>query len=136
MRVRHVRLNLLMENVLLQMINFANKLHTWFLNLNDQLGLSLSDKELHFWIFGLSALVLFYFVRILFKLFNKLSKSIVAFLFTFVFLLAFAFANEMGQYYTSAGVMDFRDVISGINGFLVFFVIAFGLELVLKLFKH
>ncbi len=124
-----------METIFYQLIQIANKLHSWFLNLNESLGLSLSDKELHFWIFGASALLLFYFVRIVFRLLNKLSLSIVAFLFTFIFLLAFAFANEMGQYYTSAGIMDFADIISGLNGFLVFFSIAFGIELLIKLFK-
>ena len=125
-----------MENIFQKLISVSTELHTWFININDKLGLSLNDKQLHFWIFGASALVLFYIVRILFRLLNKLSLSIVAFLFTFVFLLAFAFANEMGQYYTSAGIMDFADVVSGINGFLVFFAIAFSLELILKLFKH
>ena len=125
-----------MENIFQKLISVSTELHTWFININDKLGLSLNDKQLHFWIFGACALVPFYIVRILFRLLNKLSLSIVAFLFTFVFLLAFAFANEMGQYYTSAGIMDFADVVSGINGFLVFFAIAFSLELILKLFKH
>ncbi len=124
-----------MENILEKLISVSTDLHTWFLNLNDQLGLALNDKQLHFWIFGISALILFYIVRIVFKLLNKLSISIVAFLFTLVFLLAFAFANEMGQYYSSAGIMDFQDVISGINGFLVFFGIAFVLELIYKFLK-
>lgn len=126
----------IIKQFLQEIISISNQLHTWFLNLNDQFGISLSDKELHFWIFGLSALVLFYIVRFIFRLLNKLSLSIVAFLFTFIFLLAFAFATEMGQFFSNQGVMDFADVISGIYGFLVFFGIAFSFELFLKLFKH
>lgn len=125
-----------MAQLLTFFITNINKLHNWILNLNDIYGLNFTDKQLHFWIFGLAALA-FYFVMIkFFKVLSKVSISLIAFLFTFTVLLGISLAIEVGQRITQQGVMDFQDVVSGMYGFLVLFSIAFVIELIIKLWKR
>lgn len=122
-----------MADALTFIIQKINGIHNWILNLNDHYHWDLSDKQLHFWIFGLGALAFYFLALWLFKRLSRFSISLIAFLFTFTVLVGLALAIEIGQKITRQGVMDFQDVVSGVYGFLVFFAIAFAIELVLKL---
>jgi glycopeptide antibiotics resistance protein len=104
-------------------INIVNEVHGWILSLNDNYSWALSDKDLHFIIFGLLSLAFFVGVNYTFKHLAKISVNLVSFIYTFTVMFALALAIEFGQRYTGEGIMDFDDVLSGIYGFIVFLVV-------------
>ena len=104
-------------------INIVNSIHHWILSLNDNYSWALSDKDLHFIIFGLLSLAFFIGTNFMFKRLAKISLNLVSFIYTFTVMFALALAIEFGQRYTNQGVMDFDDVLYGIYGFIAFFVI-------------
>lgn len=124
-----------MSEFLTFIIKHINQIHNWILNLNDAQGWALTDKQLHFWIFGLGAMLIFFVVQVVFKFLAKWSITAISFIFTFTVLLGLAMAIEVGQRVTKQGVMDFNDVVSGVYGFLVFFAIYFLFELISRFIK-
>jgi glycopeptide antibiotics resistance protein len=124
-----------MSEFLTFIIKYINQFHNWILNLNDAQGWAFTDKQLHFWIFGLGAMLIFFVVQVVFKLLAKWSMTAISFIFTFTVLLGLALAIEVGQRVTKQGVMDFNDIVSGVNGFLVFFAIYFIFELISRFIK-
>lgn len=112
-------------------INIVNSMHRWILSLNDNYAWALSDKDLHFIIFGLLSLAFFIGTHFMFKRLAKISLNLVSFIYTFTVMFALALAIEFGQRYTNQGVMDFDDVLYGIYGFIAFFIIyQVGLKIV------
>lgn len=103
-------------------IEIVNKVHRWILTLNDQYTWALSDKDLHFIVFGLLALGFFIMIHALFRRLAKISINLLSFIYTFTVMFALALAIEFGQRITRQGIMDFDDVLSGMVGFVVFFV--------------
>lgn len=126
----------MLEKILTDSVHFINRMHTILLDLNDHFGLSFTDKEMHFYVFGFLSISLYFMVRVLFKALNKISISLVAFLFTFMVLVGVSLAIEVEQRVTNSGIMDFEDVVSGVYGFLVFFGVVFTIELIAKLFNQ
>lgn len=112
-----------MSDYLKLFINQINQIHTALLNFNQTQNLGLSDKDLHFYVFGIGALALFLMVHVFFKWISKYSMTLISFIFTFVVMVGLALAIEIGQRVTQEGIMDFNDVVSGVYGFLVFFSI-------------
>ncbi|NTW90828.1 MAG: hypothetical protein HGA35_02700 [Erysipelotrichaceae bacterium] len=112
-------------------INIVNSIHHWILSLNDNYSWALSDKDLHFIIFGLLSLAFFIGTNFMFKRLAKISLNLVSFIYTFTVMFALALAIEFGQRYTNQGIMDFDDVLYGIYGFIAFFIIyQVGLKIV------
>jgi len=112
-------------------INIVNSIHHWILSLNDNYSWALSDKDLHFIIFGLISLAFFIGTNFMFKRLAKISLNLVSFIYTFTVMFALALAIEFGQRYTNQGIMDFDDVLYGIYGFIAFFIIyQVGLKIV------
>lgn len=104
-------------------INIVNKIHHWILSLNDNYSWALSDKDLHFIIFGFLSLAFFIGINFMFKRLAKISLNLVSFIYTFTVMFALALAIEFGQRYTNQGIMDFDDVLYGIYGFIAFFLV-------------
>lgn len=104
-------------------INIVNKIHHWILSLNDNYSWALSDKDLHFIIFGLLSLAFFIGINFMFKRLAKISLNLLSFIYTFTVMFALALAIEFGQRYTNQGIMDFDDVLYGIYGFIAFFLV-------------
>ncbi len=112
-----------MIEVLKWFINKVNEIHHWILSLNDNYAWALSDKDLHFIVFGLISLAFFIGINFMFKRLAKISINLLSFIYTFTVMFALALAIEFGQRFTKQGVMDFDDVLYGIYGFIVFFVL-------------
>lgn len=125
-----------MSDYLKLIINQINQIHTALLNFNQTQNLGLSDKDLHFYVFGLGAMGLFLIVHFLFKWLSKYSMTFISFVFTFVVLVGLALAIEIGQRVTQEGIMDFNDVVSGVYGFLVFFSIYLVFTFLWKFFNQ
>lgn len=104
-------------------INSVNQFHHWVLSLNDSLSINLTDKQLHFILFGLFALICFIVTHALFKRLAQVSLRWISFIFTFTVIFALALAIEFGQGITKTGIMDFEDVLYGLYGFITFMVV-------------
>jgi hypothetical protein len=117
----------------------VNHLHDLLEDLSGEMGFQLTDKDLHFWIFGVLGILFFIFVHLLFKWISTLSMTAISFLYTFTVLVVVVFAIEIQQKITGRGNMEFADAIVGLWGFMVFFfvflAVKFSFMLISYLFK-
>ncbi|WP_080873718.1 hypothetical protein [Oceanobacillus timonensis] len=109
-----------MREAIMLIVDLINDIHDVIAN---TFGAGMTDKELHFWIFGILGIITFFFVYIVFKILSKLkwSIAILAFLYTFTMMVVLVFAVEIQQAYTQRGNMEFADAVMGLWGFVVFF---------------
>jgi hypothetical protein len=104
----------------------VNQLHDILIDVSTNLlGLSLTDKDLHFWIMGFIGIAAFIVIFLLTKWLSKLpfGITIISFLYTMTFMFVLVFAIEIQQAITSRGNMEFADAVIGLWGFLVFFMV-------------
>ena len=115
-----------MSRLIYLFISIIAKLHNKFLAINDNTGLQLSDKQLHFIIVGLFGFAMICIIQPIFKWLSSHGHDLlVSFLYVFTVVTVITFAIEIGQAFSGTGEMDFYDIASGILGFLVFFCIYF-----------
>lgn len=113
-----------MTQLIYLMIEIISKLHSKFLSLNDKFGIALSDKQLHFLVIGLFGFCLLLLIQPLFEWFSKHDGVLfVTFTYVFTVILVVTFAIEIGQGFSGTGDMDFYDIVSGIFGYLAFFIL-------------
>lgn len=111
-----------MKDVIKLMAEIVNRIHDVLLGM---FGLSMTDKELHFWIIGIIGIVTFFVVYFCFKLIEKMKWNITifSFVYTFSVMVVVVFAIELQQAITNRGNMEFADAVIGLWGFLVFFMV-------------
>ena len=123
-----------MESFLYNIVAFIARIHTYILTLNDQSENSLTDKELHFIIVGALGIAL---ILVLHPIFLWLAKTghtlVVSFLYVLTVILVLTFAIEIGQGFTGTGIKEFDDVIYGVGGFLIFFVVFLVIRAIIHL---
>ena len=130
-------MNELFNRLLHYVVDKVSRLHEYILNLNDVYQLSLSDKELHFIIFGLCGLVLLIILVPFIKwLVKKNLVTLIAWIFVFTILIVMTFMVEIGQKVTGTGNMDFKDMLAGIGGFVVISVVYMIVKKVIATFKQ
>ena len=112
-----------MSNELKFITGILNYFHDNLILLTKFMGLSLTDKQLHFLVIGLIGILLFLFVHKLFKYLVHYSLTAISFIYTFTVLVVFVFAIEIGQKVSGHGNMEFQDIVEGLWGFLVAFLI-------------
>ena len=119
-----------MYRIIYYFITLITRLHSKFLSINDNRGLDLSDKQLHFLIIGLFG---FGMLMVIQPIFRWLAKHhcdlLITFLYVFTIVVVVSFAIEIGQAWSGTGDMDIHDITSGLLGFFVFF----GIYLILYL---
>ncbi|MDO5146943.1 MAG: hypothetical protein Q4D60_08055 [Eubacteriales bacterium] len=112
-----------METLIEKLVILIAKSHEYILTLNDAYEKNFSDKQLHFIVIGIIGML---FVLVVYPLFQYLSKNHVlwiVFIYVFTLILVLTFAIEIGQKYSGSGTMDFDDIVFGVAGFLLMFVI-------------
>ncbi|MEK4300554.1 hypothetical protein MKY30_14350 [Oceanobacillus sp. FSL W8-0428] len=111
-----------MREAIMLIVDLINDIHD---AIAGTFGAGMTDKELHFWIFGILGIVTFFIVYIVFKILSKIkwSIAILAFLYTFTVMIVLVFAVEIQQAYTQRGNMEFADAVMGLWGFIVFFAV-------------
>ena len=72
-------------------------------------------------IFGISGILLFIFIDIMFKWISKWSITAISFIYTITCLIILVLAIEIQQKITGRGNMEFNDALASILGFLAFF---------------
>ena len=111
------------ESILYEMTMIVAQVHESILHLNDNFELALGDKELHFLVMFALGMALFFAVHFVFKRLAKWSITAISFIYVFTVMTVLGFAIEIGQKITGTGAMDFRDVVAGLYGVLLFFAI-------------
>lgn len=116
------------KDLLYTWIEYVAGLHDAIMRWNDQ-TLVLSDKALHFIIFGVFGLVLFLICRLIVNMLRK-HPAVTAWLLALLLVTLVALAVEVGQDLSGSGTMDIRDLAAGIFGFIAFTVVTMMLRLV------
>lgn len=126
-------------NYLIKFLELAaaiiNYFHNGIIKLSIILGLSLTDKQLHFIIMALIGLILYLIINPLFKFLSKYNIAILSFIYTFTLLVVIVFGIEIEQKITRKGNMELDDIIWGILGFLVFFLVYLSIIGVTRIIK-
>lgn len=112
-----------MESILETLMVMIAKSHNYILSLNDAYEKNFSDKELHFLVIGLIGMALVLVIYPLFKILSRNHVLVIVFIYVFSLILVLTFAIEIGQWYSGSGTMDFDDVVFGVVGFLLMFVV-------------
>ena len=113
-----------MKAFLMWIVETIARFHTAILSLNDAYEYNFSDKELHFLVVGIIGLLAVLLIQPLFTLLARTDHIIViTFIYVLTLIIVLVFAIEIGQGFSGTGTMDFADITSGVNGFLLFFFI-------------
>lgn len=99
------------------------KVHDYIMNLNNNLTNPFTDKELHFIVMGTLGMFMVLITYPLFKYLSKKNIMSITFLYVVTFMLMLIFSIEIGQQVTNTGLLDFEDIVFGILGFIIFFLI-------------
>ncbi len=98
-------------------------IHDRIMTLNDAYEMYLSDKQLHFIVVGTVGIALLLVIYPLFKLLSKHHVLIIAWIYVFTMMVVMTFSVEIGQWLSGTGMMDMDDVVAGLTGFMVLFII-------------
>ena len=113
----------MMKQLLYTIIRLISAAHEWFLTLNDEHALVLSDKQLHFLVIGLIGMAL---VLVLHPLFTLLAKTdhvlVITWLYVFTVIIVLTFAIEIGERASGNGTLEFDDIAFGVGGLMVMFL--------------
>lgn len=113
-----------MKTMLYGAVAFLADIHERLLSINDAYEYYYSDKQLHFLVIGITGMLLLFIVH---PIFNALAKHghtlVISWLYVFTVILVLTFAIEIGQGVTHTGHMDFSDIVSGVVGFLLMFLV-------------
>ena len=112
-----------MERMLEGMVIFVAKIHNYILSLNDAYEKNFTDKQLHFLVIGILGMLILMVIYPLFKLLSENHILAIAFIYVFTVIVVITIAIEFGQKISDSGTMDFADIVFGIAGFLLMFVI-------------
>lgn len=113
-----------MKEILYAIVGLIAEIHSYLISLNDSYEYNFSDKELHFIVIGVLGMLMLFIVYPIFKwLAKKNFIMIIAWLYVLTMIIVITFAIEIGQKLTATGNMEFADIVMGIGGFLVMFLI-------------
>lgn len=125
-----------MSSTLKFIVSIMNYFHDKLILLTRQLGLNFNDKQLHFLVIGVLGIVLFILVNRSFKYLVRYSLTAISFIYTFTVLVVLVFAIEIGQKITGRGNMEFQDIVEGLWGFLIAFVLYQGIRIIARWLKR
>lgn len=111
------------EMILREATLLMAQVHAMLMRINDGFELQLGDKDWHFIVMAVIAMVLFWFVHFVFTRLAKWSITAISFIYVFTVMTVFGFAIEIGQKITGTGKMDFADIVAGLYGVLMFFAV-------------
>ena len=132
--------NYIFKQIIDLMIKLIYNAHTYFLSLNDQYNINLTDKQLHFIVIGLFGIFMMLVIYPLFKWMAKKHLSVlIAWFYVTTVLIVITFAIEIAQWYSNTGTMDFVDIVAGLLGWFLMslvLLIVVGLINLIKTARH
>ena len=123
-----------MKELLYTIIEIISVLHTKLLALNDAYEYNFTDKQLQFIVIGILGMALVFAIHPVFLWLAK-RKHVMAITWIYVFtlILVITFAIEIGQKVTNTGSMEFADIVFGIGGFILMFIVFDVIRIIIKL---
>lgn len=113
-----------MGRLLYLIVEIVAKIHRYLLRLNDAYEYNFSDKELHFLIIGALGMGMIFVVHPLFKWLVKRNHiMVISWIYVFTLIIVITFAIEIGQRVTNTGIMEFKDIMFGVMGFISMFLV-------------
>lgn len=114
----------MLKELLYFVVEIIAKFHTKILSLNDRFEYNFTDKELHFLVIGILGMAMIFVIYPLFKwLAKKNHVMVIAWFYVLTVIVVITFAIEIGQKATNTGAMEFADIVFGIVGYVVMFLI-------------
>jgi hypothetical protein len=111
-----------MKHILYTIIDLISRAHEYFMALNDEHALFLTDKQLHFLVIGLIGMALIFVLHPLFTILAKTDHvMVISWLYVFTVIIVLTFAIEIGERASGLGKMEFADIAFGVVGFMVMF---------------
>ena len=120
-----------MDRVLKLIAYIINGLHDFISDMARALKIDATDKDLHFWIIGALGILIFLITDAAFKRISKWNISVLSFIYTFTVLLVIVFGLEIEQKITGRGIMEFKDAVYGLWGFIEIFAVYLGLRIIM-----
>ena len=113
-----------MKEYLYLAVGIVAKFHDIIIHLNDRYETNFTDKELHFLVIGLLGMGLVFGLFPVFRyLVRRNHELTITGIHVFTLIIVITFAIEIGQKITGTGNMEFADIVFGIVGFILFFLI-------------
>lgn len=113
-----------MSEFLYFIMEIIAKFHTRLLSLNDAYEYNFTDKELHFIVIGVIGMAMIFVIYPIFKWLAKNEHIMtITWIYVFTLIIVLTFAIEIGQKVSNTGAMEFADIMFGIVGFLIMFII-------------
>ena len=105
-------------------IEIISRCHNKLLSLNDAYEYNFTDKELHFIIIGIIGMAMIFAIYPIFKwLANRDHIMTITWIYVFTLIIVLTFAIEIGQQVSHTGTMEFADIMFGIVGFLLMYIV-------------
>ena len=126
-----------MKELLYWIVEWIAKIHSYILRLNDAYEYNFTDKELHFLVIGMMGMG---FIFVVYPVFKWLAKHehvmVIAWIYVLTLIIVITFAIEIGQKVTGTGNMEFADIVMGVFGFIVMFLVFSVLRGIYKLIRN
>lgn len=113
-----------MSNFLYLIMEIIAEIHSKLLSLNNAYEYNFTDKELHFIIIGIIGMAMIFVVYPIFRwLADNDHIMTITWIYVFTLIIVLTFAIEIGQKISNTGAMEFADIMFGVVGFLMMYVI-------------
>lgn len=114
----------MLKALLYYIVELIARVHNKILSINDSYEYNFTDKELHFLVIGILGMALIFVIYPLFKWLAKNNHvMVIAWFYVFTVIIVITFAIEIGQKVTHTGAMEFADIVYGVVGFIVMFLL-------------
>ena len=113
-----------MSNFLYLIMEIIAEIHSKLLSLNNAYEYNFTDKELHFIIIGIIGMAMIFVVYPIFRWLADNDRIMtITWIYVFTLIIVLTFAIEIGQKISNTGAMEFADIMFGVVGFLMMYVI-------------
>jgi len=127
----------MLKSFLYSLMEIVARLHERLMALNDARGWALSDKMLHFYVIGILGLALVLIIHPIFKYLAENGHVMaITWLYVFTVIIVLTFAIEIGQQISGTGAMEFADIVFGIGGFLLIFLVFAAVRGIILMILH
>jgi len=118
-----------MKELLYWIVEWIAKIHSHILRLNDAYEYNFTDKELHFLVIGMMGMG---FIFVVYPVFKWLAKHDHVMVIAWIYVLTLI----IGQKVTGTGNMEFADIVMGVFGFIVMFLVFSVVRGIYKLIRN
>lgn len=126
----------MLKELLYIVVKGIARIHDYIMRLNDSYEYDFSDKELHFLIIGFLGMGMIFVVYPVFKWLAKRNHIMtISWIYVVTLIVVITFAIEIGQKVTGTGAMEFADIMFGVLGFIVFYIIFAAIREIFHLIK-